>query len=323
MSLFITFSSVFSQDIIHTDSIPLKKGIYRSFYEFKFNSPSVELNCNVIKKGVKCTDGRILDIFKLDISSTEAIKVGKVFGFCDGKSVYFNSEKSMLSSNVVFTKIDFIGIFSIFEKITKFKSDPKDLSFFQTTDGYESKITQAAIDLRTGKYFPVKEDYIFDKIKDDKELSAKFMKGFKGEDECEDILMDYSVKHKGEPFDRTNFIDLSDLKVIQYDSVSDKNFENYYKRMEGFNKKYGFKKVEITESKYKNGSIKKIGPKSEHSFSFSETYSYKIGTWRYYYKNGKLKSVVNYDLAERKHGYFILYNMDGSIKQKFMYEYGE
>ena len=64
---------------------------------------------------------------------------------------------------------------------------------------------------------------------------------------------------------------------------------------------------------------------SKHYIQIKEDYSnhnkfFRIGTWRYFYNNGQLKMLVDYDLRERKNGRLIKFDKDGNIKKQEEYQ---
>ncbi|MDY8136602.1 hypothetical protein [Aquimarina sp. 2201CG5-10] len=140
----------------------LKKGIYKNFEEFKNNSPSIELDYNVLKTEKK-TAGifakEMTDFYYLDINKKSAKEIGRVFGFSDGKNIYINEFNPKLRSDVLFMKIGFIGNYCIFEY--KSFNEPNSLL-------YKNKV----IDMKTGKIKAVSRQVLEEISSNSKETLA-------------------------------------------------------------------------------------------------------------------------------------------------------
>lgn len=116
--LLVGFVSLNAQEFIPTSPKDLKKGIYKNFEEFKNNTPSITLDYEVLR--VYKDTGGILDkeetaFFQLDVTKEEGKRIGRVYGFCDGKNVYINELKPRLKRKVLFLKANFIGPYCVFE----------------------------------------------------------------------------------------------------------------------------------------------------------------------------------------------------------------
>ena len=74
----------------------------------------------------------------------------------------------------------------------------------------------------------------------------------------------------------------------------------------------------INVNYYRNGKIKFIGLKVRHTAGV-ENYEYKTGTWRYYYENGNLKTLIDYDMYEQKNGRYEKYDESGNLIEKKKY----
>ncbi len=91
----------------------------------------------------------------------------------------------------------------------------------------------------------------------------------------------------------------ADLASVLYFTPADSTYMNYSARLGSALKKDA--KVisyEFREYTYGNGKIKSRGFKAKHKYGVNEEYSYKIGTWEFYTKDGALESTVNYNLKE-------------------------
>ncbi|MBI3218676.1 MAG: hypothetical protein HYZ44_04130 [Bacteroidetes bacterium] len=81
----------------------LKRGIYKTYEEFINNSPSITNEFSVKEKNT------VRGGSPFDFEISDGTKVGKVFGFCDGKYVYM---KGLRMGG--FCKVDYVGRYSFF-----------------------------------------------------------------------------------------------------------------------------------------------------------------------------------------------------------------
>ncbi len=93
--------AVFSQKMIVDDLLNLKKGIYKTFDEFKENTPSIPFEYEVIKVNELA--------YQLKIDQEKTNFYGSIWGFCDGKTVYINLDFDMSGRNR-FRPHSFFGI---------------------------------------------------------------------------------------------------------------------------------------------------------------------------------------------------------------------
>lgn len=80
-----------------------KKGIYKTYQEFINNAPSITAEFIVEEKST------IRGGSPFDFNMKDGSKVGKVFGFCDGKNVYL---KGLRMGG--YCKVDYVGRYSFF-----------------------------------------------------------------------------------------------------------------------------------------------------------------------------------------------------------------
>ena len=74
-----------------------------------------------------------------------------------------------------------------------------------------------------------------------------------------------------------------------------------------------FTAVRKEKYSYSNGNTKYIGLRAKHTLANNDGYYYKVGTWRYFHKNGKLKKEVDYDLEERTTGRIKVFDENGKL----------
>ena len=96
---------LFGQDKIY-NATELKKGLYKTYDEFINNTPSITNEFSV-KNRSTVTGGS-----PFDFEIKDGTKVGNVFGFCDGKDVYFKGLR-----NGGYCKADYVGRYSFFNYV--------------------------------------------------------------------------------------------------------------------------------------------------------------------------------------------------------------
>ncbi|WP_108869775.1 hypothetical protein [Aquimarina aquimarini] len=109
-----------AQTSIKDDVSNLKKGIYKNFDEFKYNTPSIKLDYEILVKNVKygaIGNKKIITYYRLDVTKEQAKSIGTIYGFCDGKHVYINEYKVQLRPKTTFSQLDFVGEYCLYEGI--------------------------------------------------------------------------------------------------------------------------------------------------------------------------------------------------------------
>ena len=112
--------TTFSQSLITDDTIFLKKGIYKTFDEFRHNSPSIPMEYEVLWGKIMYggLEGIYNDtLYNLKIDKTKAKQIGNVWGFCDGKNIYINMQASMKRSKVTGNSVKVFKPISQFDKL--------------------------------------------------------------------------------------------------------------------------------------------------------------------------------------------------------------
>jgi hypothetical protein len=197
----IIMQKAYSQSLILDDSLNLKKGIYKTYKEFKFNSPSISLDCDIQAELIVYTN--LLQsatytnrdtFYTLKIEKEKANEIGPVWGFCDGKNVYVNRETSISSGKVIFKpyskfyKILFTGRYCYFSL------------GYRSGGGFTHGIL--AIDFNTGELLELNRNKLKKYISKDKELLQDYNNEElwkSGTDStCFRLLKLYSERHKDE-----------------------------------------------------------------------------------------------------------------------------
>jgi len=115
-----------------------------------------------------------------------------------------------------------------------------------------------------------------------------------------------------------NTTNLNINSLIKYNDKFD-SFDQYYDFLiKTFGQDKSFKEIELYKSEYKNGKIKSIGIKAKHDYGVND-YSYKIGTWRYFYNNGEVKEIINFNLREKKYDIYKSFSEKGQLIQESFY----
>lgn len=90
-----------------------------------------------------------------------------------------------------------------------------------------------------------------------------------------------------------------DLSSVLYFTTTDSSYMSYINRVQSLLRQdFGILSYEFFVSKNRDGSINCRGIKAKHNYGVNNEYKYKIGTWEYYSKDGKLEKTINYDLKE-------------------------
>ena len=211
--LFSIFLTVNGQNLIVNDTI-FKEGIYMTFEEFKYNKPSIEFNYNVITKshryGLSNEEGQV-PFFNVMISKKEGKSIGKIFGFCDGKTVFINDNSPRLGPDVEFSRIEYFGKYCYFKYVKNHKVDkqksraernmdnPKNIFISNnvkrimnaSTTVTEGRLIEKIINIESGEVISLSTKVLRQLIADDKELLDAFNK----ESQRSQKLMLYLIKY--------------------------------------------------------------------------------------------------------------------------------
>lgn len=195
-----------------------KEGIYKDSIEIVKNTPSGNLNYDIItisktiKRGSKKTEERF---YKLSIKKKEARSLGKILGFSDGEKLYLTASPTRLRKkdalfdpNTLFSPVerinDSIFVFSQFQGAEytneytpwhDYSNVSNDVSF---TNSYQKRKTQStnlsfySLNKNNGSMKMLTEEYISNLLllSSDEKLHSKFEK----EKHKEDLLLLYLIK---------------------------------------------------------------------------------------------------------------------------------
>jgi len=110
--LLLITTSLQAQNIL-TDTV-YRKGIYRTFEEFKTNSPSIELK-HSIKSNTSPMPMNDWTSYSVDIEKEESKATGPVYGFCNGYSIYVTCDKPAEMHRPSFEQVLYVGKYSFYQ----------------------------------------------------------------------------------------------------------------------------------------------------------------------------------------------------------------
>jgi hypothetical protein len=204
---FFVWQQVCSQNLIIDDGVHLKKGIYKTFEEFKTNSPSITLDWQVIGGDVSnryaLLEGLASNdtVYWLNIQKEECEKIGDIWGFCDGIHVYINMQLTISRKRSKETGNP-VKVFKPNAQFNKLLSMGRYCYYFSAlnTGMSGAYLTRCsfALDINTGKEIEIQS--IKELISSDPELVEGYRneKFFHEEDLYFKYIKLYSDKHKEE-----------------------------------------------------------------------------------------------------------------------------
>ena len=197
--------AIFAQPAILEKGIKPKKGIYRSFQEFRNNSPSITINCQIQKttKGHGFFNATLHETFKLMLKDPKALtKKDSVWGFSDGDSVYVSNNK-VYKKRSYYDKLIYLGTYCIFETVeTNFYPTmhmmPMAGGGMMPMGGGSSNrvLSTIVIDIRNGEMFDLTKSSLRETIQSDKELLAEFEDQKKKRSKLVAYLIEYCERQK-------------------------------------------------------------------------------------------------------------------------------
>jgi len=162
-------------------------GIYKSFEEFKYNNPSFDFdNQMTIKERNYMKDKKI---YNLDIDRKKRRTIGKVFGFCDGKDVFINSNYPKLTANPEFVKMEYLLKYYFYEHVEYMPIIVGDVTTISVIP------VQKILDLNTGNVKVFNKKTLRDIIADDQTLLEEFDAVAGKNKVLKEYLIKYVEKH--------------------------------------------------------------------------------------------------------------------------------
>lgn len=340
----------------------LKVGGYKYAYELKLNSPSLENKFIIeerAKSEIILSGGNNFKISTKD-NSISVIDINKnVWGVFDGNSFYINTIN--YTGNMYFAKGEVIGKYLYFngtppfsEKFKKEIGYDKDsyVPLFGVLGGAiggaiagsieasknSSNQISILLDIQTDKatclskdklyqmianYPDLKEEYFADTISDSDKIISKYIR------KLSDKNPELNLTSKDIYEQRENRLNnqIVQLKQNLFRIDTNISYQTYYENIIDLASHPDVEEIILVSDEYSNGKVKSIGLEAKHNIKIDGDYTnhnnyVKIGTWRYFFENGQLKMLVDYDLNENKDGRFIKYDKDGTIKKKENYKLG-
>jgi hypothetical protein len=172
---------------IYLQNTNSKSGIYKSFDEFRYDNPSIELNCQVVAKKHSVWKGQET-YYKLDLDSKNRRAIGKVFGFCDGKEVYIALNYPNPTINPEFIKMENLYKYYFYEYV-------KYIPIFSGSMGtmVPSRV-QMILDVNTGEVRTLNKKALCEIMANDQSLLDEFNNS-KGKERVKEYLIKYVEKH--------------------------------------------------------------------------------------------------------------------------------
>lgn len=203
--LFLLAIPAFSQPLIIEDTTRMERGIYRTFEEFRYNKPSIRVDFSVVNKtrGYGFLNATLHNAYKLVLTNPQSLhKKDTVWGFCDGKSVYVNSEERYHKNNV-YDRITYFGRYCLFETVESGGAYyPVVVPMAgggggMMVGGSSNRVlAQVGINFNNGRVFGLSKKNIREILANDPEMLAEFEDEKKKGQKLEDYLIRYSEKHK-------------------------------------------------------------------------------------------------------------------------------
>lgn len=161
-----------------------KPGIFKSFDEFKYGNPSVELSYQVINIKHNYGKGQ-LSYYKLNLIKKNRQALGKIFGFSDGKDIFIDINYPKLNSNPEFVKMEYLYKYCYFEYV---KYIP---IFTGSTGTIVPSLVQKLLDINTGEVLVLNKETIREILANDPSLLKEF-NNTPGKDK---VLKEYLIKY--------------------------------------------------------------------------------------------------------------------------------
>jgi len=188
----------YSQTLITDSNVTLKKGIYKTFEEFKNNSPSIPLEYEILWGKILYGGLELANdtLYNLKIDKDKAEQIGLVWGFCDGNHAYINMQfkpmttKKIFKPNSQFDKILFIGRYCYFNTGQPQANSVYPKHWVCAIDMTNGK--EIFIDNSTLKEILSKDKVLLEEFKNEKVLSKSL------DNTYYKYLQLYSEKHKDE-----------------------------------------------------------------------------------------------------------------------------
>jgi len=315
---------LFSQELIVDSGVVLKKGAYRNFEEFRSNSPSISYSGEVVDRNVLYGIlglGGSIKYYGINGTIEGEIKTKKLYGFSDGKNVYYNTNFSFIS-NINFVKFDYLGRYCYIDHVVKGSQYVSSgINGSMTVSKSPNNRSEAIIDINDGQYYEVTKttmkllfamnDSLTQQLKERRLINPNY----------KDLLIEYSEIHRDKIL--RVLPDNTRLDHLIYKNSSDSTLLDYESRMLSYISDPMILEMKVVKSYYGNDQLKVFGIWAKHENGNNANYPYDIGTWYHFHKNGQIKEEVNYNLLGQKNGLNVKYDEQGNVIKELIYVDGE
>ena len=195
-----------SQTLILDDTTNLKVGVYRTFKEFKYNSPSIPTGFTVrpeqrwFRRDTKeSKDSSVHTIYHLLLPDSYS-KRDSIWGFCDGKNVYVKT-KRLDGYDFECDKIEYFGRYCLFHSWFggSIGFTPTSILVNAVTSQTDSRLIKKGINFNNGYIFGIDEmDFLKSILERDQEIHKVYKQDKERKNKSFYYLKIYSEKHRDE-----------------------------------------------------------------------------------------------------------------------------
>ena len=168
-----------------SDTLGLKRGIYKNFEEFKYNKPSERAPFDIVEKS-RTYNFKSHTQYQLEFvnkKDEDRIILDDVWGFCDGYNIYINGQRHEFGKNN-FERLLYAGKYSPYTK------------FIFAVSGSTNSIIQKVIDIETGNQFTLSENRMDKILSSDPELYKEYLADKESNKKFFDYLKKFNERYK-------------------------------------------------------------------------------------------------------------------------------
>ena len=322
--------SVVGQELITDSSTVLKSGIYKDFFELKYNCPSRVLNFSIdsIEKTDVLKSYSFLEMETMFYYQTDPkAENRKPYGFSDGKSVFIKVDLDK-KNMPLYSKLSDIGRYAYVPYILQGELKTN-MSNANAIGLYYEKTTQQPkiLSLTTGNLYLLTPSILYQISDEDKKITGYLETDKNLENKLHHYFSLYSEQHKN---DVQNFSKIELIKTygleeafLCYNDSIDKSLSDYYRRIQQFEQSPIYISIDVDSTYYSDGSIKSVSIKAQHRLGETIEYRNKIGTWIDFHKNGQIKQIRDFNFVEQKNGRHQAFDKEGNISSDKLYKKGK
>ncbi|HAF28152.1 MAG TPA: hypothetical protein DCG75_03800 [Bacteroidales bacterium] len=250
-------------------------------------------------------------------------KIQKQIGF-DPES---NTDGLILLGGVAGGLVGGVIVGAVAETVEKTKNGTKRIPILLNVEtGDAIFLTKEKLYQIISQYSDLKDEYFAETEIDNEIVTLKYIQKLNEKEQAFSLSPEDTKDQLESKLDNQ----LKELKNNLYKMDTAISYQSYYEKIIGLAKHPDIVEIKVVEENYSNGNLKSVGliAKYVNPVVGDDVYSnrdwfYKIGTWRYFYKDGQIKICANYDLIENKEGEYILYDQTGQIKKQEEYKSGK